>query len=61
MCVTQEMKGKIDLKGADSRLKLARELNPEAGNQYLPGWNRNVTWFVKSTFIVFLIYLYRNY
>ena len=38
------MKGKIDLKGADSRLKLAKELNPEAGNQYLPGWKRNVTW-----------------
>ena len=44
MCVTQEMQGKIELKGSDSRAKLAQELNPERGEQYLPGWKRDVTW-----------------
>ena len=44
MCVTEEVKGRLKLKGAADREKQMRELNPEGDEQILPGWRRDVTW-----------------
>ena len=43
MCVTQELPGKHNLKGSTWRDKEIRELGRDAGQQYLPGQQRNVT------------------
>jgi len=45
MCVTTEVKGKAQLRGAADKLsELSRTLNPEGGQQYMPKWDRNVTY-----------------
>ncbi|KAH3747910.1 hypothetical protein DPMN_182345 [Dreissena polymorpha] len=43
MCVTTEVPGHIELRGAES-LRRARLMNHERGDQYLPRQNRNVTY-----------------
>lgn len=43
--MTTEVKGRTELRGAGDKLKdLARSLNPEGGQQYMPGWARDVTY-----------------
>lgn len=43
MCVTQELKGKLNLKGSEKRDKEFQELSRGNGDQYFPNQDRNVT------------------
>lgn len=44
MCVSTEVPGRFEMKGADTRTRRDRELNTEGAVQYIPGQRRDVTY-----------------